>query len=186
MNNNELEQLILLKQSGEITPDQLARLNTVLSGQATAQEWAGTLDRITSLARTPDEATAMPAFVRERILHEARMLQQTEGRQPVRSPRRTFRWQWAAALMALLVLPWVFWPNSDSSHRANHISTSATHSLHDAALVKIMDDGLSGELEWIDLNLLADLSTASEMDIAMNEEDDLLNLMASTLLVDQM
>ncbi|MFO1491107.1 MAG: hypothetical protein U1F87_09395 [Kiritimatiellia bacterium] len=70
MNTNDIETLVLLRQSGEITPP---------TGRVWTPPFAadpafagGAFDRMTALARTPAGDTALPSFVRERILHEAR------------------------------------------------------------------------------------------------------------------
>ena len=190
MNINDIETLVLLRQSGEITPADLARLNDVLAADPAAAERARRLDRLAGLARTPADETALPAFVRERILHEARALalagEHTE--------RREHRWSFgvrlaaAAAIALLLGLPLFFLGVSKpvATSFVNAPVAPPPAALDDGMLAAIVDDGLAADVDALRLNLSAGLPAGDDLALAIGDEDEMLNQLASSLLLEQM
>ena len=53
MNTNDIETLVLLGQSGEITPADRARLDAAVAADPAVATLVARLDRMTALARTP-------------------------------------------------------------------------------------------------------------------------------------
>ena len=189
MNINDIETLVL-RQSGEIAPADLTRLNDALAADPAAAERARRLDRLAGLARTPADETTLPAFVRERILHEARSLahagEQTE--------RRAHRWSFgvrlaaAAAVALLLGLPILFLGVSKPAAPilVNVSVAPAPVALDDGLLAAIVDDGLGADVDALRLNLTAGLPAGDDLALAMGDEDEWLDQLASSLLLEQM
>jgi anti-sigma factor RsiW len=190
MNINDIETLVLLRQSGEIAPADLTRLNDALAADPAAATHARRLDRLAGLARTPADETALPAFVRERILHEARSL----ARAGEHAERRAHRWSFgvrlaAAATVALLLgLPVVFLGVSKTAAPVlvNVTVAPTPVPLDDGQLAAIVDDGLAADVDALHLNLTAGLPAGDDLALATADEDELLNQLASSLLLEQM
>ena len=190
MNIRGIETRVLLRQSGEIPPADLTRLNDALAADPAAAANARRLDRLAGLARTPADETTLPAFVRERILHEARSLahagEQTE--------RRAHRWSFgvrlaaAAAVALLLGLPILFLGVSKPAAPilVNVSVAPAPVALDDGLLAAIVDDGLGADVDALRLNLTAGLPAGDDLALAMGDEDEWLDQLASSLLLEQM
>lgn len=194
MNTNDIETLVLLRQSGEITPADRDRLDAAVAADPAFAALVARLDRMTALARTPAGDTALPSFVRERILHEAR----TVARQTGRKAEREHRWSLgmrlavAAGLALVLGLP-VFWFAGATTRtpqvvlaNAGSVPVSAPADLDDNALAAIIDDGLGADVDAVGLNLSAGTTGPDELAYATGDEDELLNQLASSLLLEQM
>lgn len=190
MNINDIETLILLRQSGEINPADLTRLEDTLAADPAAAERARRLDRLVGLARTPADETALPSFVRERILHEARALAHAGEH----TERRANRWSFgvrlaaAAAVALLLGLPLLFLGVSRPTAPilVNVPVPAAPLALDDGLLAAIVDDGLAADVDALRLNLTVGLPAGDDLALAIGDEDEMLNQLASSLLLEQM
>ena len=190
MNINDIETLVLLRQSGEIAPADLTRLNDALAADPAAAERARRLDRLAGLARTPADETTLPAFVRERILHEARSLAHAGEH----TERRAHRWSFgvrlaaAAAVALLLGLPVLFLGVSKTAAPilVNVAVPAPTPVALDDGLAAIVDDGLGADVDALRLNLTAGLPAGDDLALAMGDEDEWLDQLASSLLLEQM
>ncbi len=188
MNINDIETLILLRQSGEITPADLIRLNDALAADPAAAGHARRLDRLATLARAPAEDAALPAFVRERILHEARSL----AKPGEHTERRRHQWSFgvrlaaAAAVALLLGLPLLFFGVSKPSPAVLVKLSTTPAPLDDGMLAAIVDDGLAADVDALRLTLAAGLSVRDDLTLATADEDELLNQLASSLMLEKM
>lgn len=110
MDTNQVEQYILLKQSGELPPDQLEELETVLAGNPEAQRFEDDLHRITQTTLlTPLPREVSPAMVRGIVQH-ADTFQPRRQAAPASGSSFFSLWNqalgYAAAAVALAIGTW--------------------------------------------------------------------------------
>ena len=175
--NSDIEKLILLRQSGELSPEQEAQLESALAEPENQSE-ADFVDFIFSAVKEDQPSADLPDMNRERILASAVHALQAER------PTNLFAGRWVAAAAAFIVLLTSLWlfqsPNPEL--KSNGQVASHTDSPTELLLSE-QESEIDNQLEEIS-SMLASLSEEFSTDYYSPTDQEELSLeeIASELL----
>ena len=176
--NDEIQKLILLRQSGELTASDEARLNEALT-QPEHQDEAEFADFIFSAVKEDQPRAELSELSRERILASAVHALQAER------PKPQFLGRWVAAAAAFIVMLTSLWFIQGPAPELNKNVQLASNTVEQStqALSNDTETNIDSQLDEIS-SMLASLSEDFSSDIysASSQEELSLEEIASELL----